>query len=192
MQLFRELNRFSRLAYSRYFSTGLAKRSAYEGDGKTSVSILNMEDDSGLLINSYSQLGFRLNNQMMVLGPMAIFPRSVLSWNVETAKDINEHSLSLFTALDPKIDILVIGIGDQSATPAFNKKILEFMRKYRINVEVLNTEQACATFNFLNAEARMVAAALIPPVTLRVNEDDLLRRQLRMNESLELLDKNER
>lgn len=48
---------------------------AYEGDGKTKVSIMNQEVDAGLMINAFSQMGFRLNNGMMVLGPMAIFPK---------------------------------------------------------------------------------------------------------------------
>ncbi|EAT39375.1 AAEL008811-PA [Aedes aegypti] len=169
--------------------TSHVRQSTYEGDGKTSVSILNREADAGLLINSFSQVGFRLSNDMKVIGPMAIFPRSVLSWNVESHEDITEESLSLFTALEPKIDILVIGIGDQQTTPAFTKKIIEFMKKYRINVEVLNTEQACATFNFLNAESRVVAAALIPPVSLRFNEDDLMRTHIASSRPFELDEK---
>jgi hypothetical protein len=49
------------------------------------------------------QIGFRLNNGMYVLGPMAIFPRTVLSWNVGSVDEINEDSLSLFCLLEPKI-----------------------------------------------------------------------------------------
>lgn len=52
-----------------------ASTSTYEGDGKTKVTILNRETDLGLMINSYSQYGFRLNNELRVVGPMAIFPR---------------------------------------------------------------------------------------------------------------------
>lgn len=48
---------------------------SYHGDGKTKVNILNQELDLGLMINSYSQFGFRLNNGLNVVGPMAIFPR---------------------------------------------------------------------------------------------------------------------
>lgn len=59
----------------------LASTSTYEGDGKTKVNILNRETDSGLMINSYSQYGFRLNNELRVVGPMAIFPRYVLGFN---------------------------------------------------------------------------------------------------------------
>lgn len=48
---------------------------SYEGDGKTKVSILNQELDLGLMIDAFSQNGFRLNNGLNVIGPMAIFPR---------------------------------------------------------------------------------------------------------------------
>ncbi|CAD7088162.1 unnamed protein product [Hermetia illucens] len=163
-------------------ATASKSNPAYEHDGKTRVSILNKELDLGLMINNFSQVGFRLNNEMVIVGPMAIFPRSALSWNVGSMDDINEDSLSLFYTLEPKIDILVLGIGDQKVTPKFSRKIIEFMRKYRINVEVLSTEQACATFNFLNAESRMVAAALIPPLHISYNENDLLQTKLRQKE----------
>lgn len=103
----------------------------------------------------------------------------MLSWNVNDHNDINEDSLSLFCALEPKIDLLVLGIGDVPVTPELSKRILGFMRKYKINIEVLKTEQACATFNFLSAESRVVAAALIPPTHISVNENDMLQSKLR-------------
>lgn len=49
--------------------------STYDGDGKTSVSIMNNEVEGSLMVNAFSQMGFRLNNGMMVLGPMALFPK---------------------------------------------------------------------------------------------------------------------
>ncbi|SPP73155.1 blast:NADH dehydrogenase [Drosophila guanche] len=171
----------------RKLHTGLAVNfsKAYDYDGKTKVSIFNTETDLGLMITGYSQYGFRLNNDMVLIGPISVFPRSVLSWNVDTFEDINEESLSLFPTLDPKIDVLIIGIGDQSPTPTLSKRIVEFMKKYKINVEVLRTEQACATFNFLNAESRMVACALIPPLHLSYNENDILQTKLKQKELYE-------
>ncbi|KAH8401290.1 hypothetical protein KR009_004397 [Drosophila setifemur] len=158
---------------------------AYDHDGKTKVSIFNTETDLGLMVTGYSQYGFRLNNDMVLIGPITVFPRSVLSWNVNSFEDINEESLSLFPTLEPKIDVLIIGIGDQSPPPALSKRIVQFMKKYKINVEVLRTEQACATFNFLNAESRMVACALIPPLHLSYNENDILQTKLRQKELYE-------
>lgn len=39
--------------------------------------------------------------------------------------------------------------------------------------------KACATFNFLNAENRMVASALIPPLHITYNENDILGTSIR-------------
>jgi NADH dehydrogenase [ubiquinone] 1 alpha subcomplex assembly factor 3 len=111
-----------------------------------------------------------------------------MSWNINSFEDINEKTLSLFCVLDPKIDVLVIGTGDMPITPAFSKKIMGFMKKYGINVEVLPTEQACTTFNFLNGENRMVAAAMLPPVFLSVNEADYVRHSLDRKRLLEIDD----
>lgn len=104
-----------------------------------------------------------------------------MSWNVESINDINEDSLSLITVLEPKIDILILGVGDVEVTPEFRRTMIEFMKKYHINVEVLRTEAACATFNFLNSEGRLVVALLIPPLHIAVNEDDLMKRTVRGN-----------
>ena len=52
--------------------------------GKTTVKILNQETEDGMFIDAYSCMGFRLNNGMRVMGPCAVFPRSVLHWNVST------------------------------------------------------------------------------------------------------------
>ena len=38
-----------------------------------------------------------------MLGPMAIFPRTVLSWNVGNVQAVNEDSLLLFCLIEPKI-----------------------------------------------------------------------------------------
>lgn len=109
-----------------------------------------------------------------------------MSWNIDNLEEIDEKTLSLFPLLEPKIDILVVGIGDQQASPKFQKNILSFMKKYNINVEVLHTEAACTTYNFLASEARMVAAALIPPQTLTINEDDYAKYMIDRQHILEL------
>lgn len=56
-------------------ATFTRQASTYDGDGKTSINILNKEMENGLMINSYSQFGFRLNNELVIVGPMALFSR---------------------------------------------------------------------------------------------------------------------
>lgn len=137
--------------------------------GKTTVEILNHEQDGNIYIDSYSQIGFRLNSGLRVMGPCAIFPRSVLHWNVRGVEDVSEDSLSLFTMLEPKLDLLVLGVGERENLGKINFNILKFLKSKRINVEILSTDQALATFNFLNSEKRFVAGAFIPPSYVESN-----------------------
>lgn len=61
--------------------------------------------------------------------------------------------MALFTILDPKIDVLIIGYGDSSSQSGKRKfpvdtSIILKMRKKGINVELLTTENAIATYNY--------------------------------------------
>nr|KAG5699524.1 hypothetical protein BaRGS_020083 [Batillaria attramentaria] len=81
-------------------------------------------------------------------------------------------------------NILILGIGEYGAK--YDKNIIKYLRQHKINVEILPTDQACSTFNFLNAERRVVAAGLIPPTYIQFeNDEDLLvRAQLEEKQSL--------
>lgn len=127
----------------------------------STLNLLSREEDTDLLIEAYSPLGFRFNNNIHVFGPCAVFPRSILHWNVTSSADINENSLSLFCLLEPKLDLLILGVG--SSTSNIDLSIIRYLRSKHISVEILPTEHACSTFNFLNSEHRCMAAGLIPP-----------------------------
>ncbi|XP_030029780.1 NADH dehydrogenase [ubiquinone] 1 alpha subcomplex assembly factor 3 [Manduca sexta] len=151
-------------------------KAAYEGEGKTTIRVLNQDQELGLMIDSYATYGFKLNNGLTVLGPMAIFPRSVLSWQVRDSEEVTEESLRLFKILEPKIDLLVMGL--ESGSRAAAERVYRAARAARLNVEILPSEHACSTFNFLSAEGRSVAGALIPPQHVVMSEDDMLAAKL--------------
>ena len=46
---------------------------------------------------------------------MVVFPNAVLSWRVMDILEVNERSLSLFTIIEPKPEIVIIGYGDRPA-----------------------------------------------------------------------------
>lgn len=170
---------------SRYLHTAECKCSgAYQSDGKTIVNILNQMEDSPIMIDSYSRVGFRLNNGLFILGPMVVFPTSVLAWNVANDDDITEDTLSLFLHLEPKPDVLVVGLGDTDIANAFDNRIMKLLYKEKICAEVLPTDRACATFNFLNSEKRFVAAALMPPRKVIVTEADVINTHLKQQKNL--------
>ncbi|KAL7638223.1 UNVERIFIED_CONTAM: hypothetical protein RMT77_010787 [Armadillidium vulgare] len=101
---------------------------------------------------------------------MIIFPRTVLSWRVKEAEEVNVESLSLFTILEPKLDVIIIGKGDKENM--ISLKTIQQMRSKGSSLEILPTEQACYTYNFLVSEGRFVAAALLPPKSLKISVTD--------------------
>ncbi|GBP57355.1 NADH dehydrogenase 1 alpha subcomplex assembly factor 3 [Eumeta japonica] len=94
------------LATGRAPATSVRSKSAYEGDGKTTVQVLNQDQELGLMVDSYATFGFRLNIGITVIGPMAIFPRTVMSWQVRGSNEVTEEAFRLFALLEPKIDLL--------------------------------------------------------------------------------------
>lgn len=154
-----------------FFSSKILWTGNYEGDGKTTVTILNREHKYLLMVDTYNNYGFRLNNGIFAVGPLAIFPRTILQWNVNTINELTIESLSLFCLLEPKLDILIIGTGDKKILPS--KDVLKYLKSNKISAEILPTDQACSTFNFLNAEGRCVAGAFIPPESVTVFEEEL-------------------
>ncbi|XP_028262421.1 NADH dehydrogenase [ubiquinone] 1 alpha subcomplex assembly factor 3 [Parambassis ranga] len=134
---------------------------------RTTVSVMQKESDGGILINSYSPVGFNIDGNR-VCGPCAVLPPAILQWNVGSCKDITEESVSLFYMLEPKIEILVLGTG--SRLERINPSVLALLRSKGIAVEVQDTPNACATFNFLTNERRVAAAGLIPPSASRALE----------------------
>lgn len=135
------------------------------GDYKqTDIKMLSQEEGEKIYILRYGVTGFKLQSGLRILGPMAVFPRSILHWNIQDCNDINEESLSLFTLLYPKPDILVLGIGDPGTK--LSPDVFKYLRSKRLNVEILPTDMACATFNFLNSEHRYVVGGMIPPAEM--------------------------
>ncbi|NXL77370.1 NDUF3 factor, partial [Leptocoma aspasia] len=88
-------------------------------------------------------------------------PTPAVSPQVGSYRDISHESLSLFRLLEPQIEILVLGTGDR--VERLHPATLKQMRECGVAVEVQDTANACATFNFLMNERRVVAAGLIPP-----------------------------
>lgn len=127
---------------------------------RTRISLLQRESPNTTYIDSYNSRGFTVNGNR-VFGPCALLPNSVVQWNVGSHEDITEESFSLFWMLEPPIEIVVVGTGDR--TERLQSHVLRAMRERGIAVEVQDTPNACATFNFLCHEGRVTGAVLIPP-----------------------------
>ncbi|XP_059572099.1 NADH dehydrogenase [ubiquinone] 1 alpha subcomplex assembly factor 3 [Alligator mississippiensis] len=127
---------------------------------RTFVSMLQREAGGRPLLEGCSAHGFTMAGARLV-GPCMLLPATLLTWNVGSHRDITSESLLLFRLLMPRIQILVLGTGDRMEL--VDPAVLREMRQQGIAVEVQDTLNACATFNFLVSENRLVAAGLIPP-----------------------------
>lgn len=155
------------------YTSRVTKGSAYDGPEKTTVTILN-QNEYVLMINSFDPTGFLLNNGIKMIGPMLLFPRSLLYWNVATARDINKDSLMLFDILEPKIDLLILGLEDHYEHQ-FILKLKAILKELDIKNEIHPVRQACSIFNFVCNEGRYVAAALIPPTVKAMQQSSSLQ-----------------
>lgn len=153
---------------------------AYENDGKTYVSMLNNNNiTDGIMVSGYSQLGFRLNNNFMALGPIICFSNSIMAWYIEDDGAISEDSLSMLFHLEPMPSVIVLGIGDNTFRKQIDKIVLAVTKKYGCNIEVLPIDAALATYNFIVSEQRHVAGAFIPPKFIPVIDDDVITANAR-------------
>uniref|UniRef100_A0A674P843 NADH:ubiquinone oxidoreductase complex assembly factor n=1 Tax=Takifugu rubripes TaxID=31033 RepID=A0A674P843_TAKRU len=134
---------------------------------RTTVTIMQKEQDNRILIQSYSPQGFNIDGNR-VFGPCALLPPAILQWKVGTYKDITEESLSLFHMLEPKIgnknkelphfgsfcdahwflffraEILVLGTG--AKVERINPTVLAMLKKKGIAVEIQDTVNATWCF----------------------------------------------
>mmetsp|Transcript_574 Transcript_574/g.688 ORF Transcript_574/g.688 Transcript_574/m.688 type:complete len:238 (-) Transcript_574:1122-1835(-) len=139
---------------------------------------LTVSAQGGLTVTGWGHYKFKVNEDF-ILGSLILFPTFALSWSIETPntiKDsrtyrpddkfknpmsINELSIdhfNLFEVYRPHQELIIIGTGSKLEYP--KKDLLKELRKLA-NIEIMDTVNACATFNMLSQEGRRVAAALI-------------------------------
>lgn len=134
---------------------------AYDGDGKTTVSVINTETHLNL-INSYSARGFRLSNNIFIFGSILVFPTHVYSWGVRRGKEITPESLVVFDLIVPKAKIVVIGYGEHGEPN--DPTIVNHLKSRGISCEFLPTPHAITTYNFLVNDSVHVAGAFVPVI----------------------------
>lgn len=144
--------------------------SAYDGDGKTTVTVLNSDSHNLHLVDTYSTHGFRIVNNLFVYGSMLLFPTQVYSWNVDRGADINMDSLAVFDLVVPKIKILVIGYGSKGEP--YDPTLPIKLKEKGISCEILPTPQAVTTYNYLVHDAVHVAGAFIPVKEIKTTAND--------------------
>ncbi len=112
------------------------------------------------IVEGYGPGRFRVSGRT-IEGPIIVFPDSVLTWAVDTAKpDFDGLVTAMLSPEAERVDLLLIGCGARiMLVPAEQRARL---RQAGIVVEPMDTGAACRTYNVLLTEGRRVAVALLP------------------------------
>lgn len=114
-------------------------------------------------VTEYDAKGFELQNDIYVPSSVALLSHSAFLWRARRVADVTQNSLSLFTLVHPRPEILILGLNEATRIDT------TWLRDQGIAVEQMDTKNAVHTFNVLNDELRHIAAALLTPVP---REDD--------------------
>ncbi|TFK43910.1 DUF498-domain-containing protein [Crucibulum laeve] len=121
-------------------------------------------------VESISTEGIRLADGLNIRGPCLFLEGCVFLWDVPNLLDgkgsrgrWQDWSTERFEVLEsvvPRPEILLLGTGKTLAQPppAFRT----YLNKLGIQLEVMDSRNACSTYNILAEEGRRVAAALLP------------------------------
>ena len=110
------------------------------------------------IVDAYFPGGFQVAGQR-IDGSVIVLPDGVVPWAVAGVEQISVESLAPVRAVDPPVDVLLIGCGERMALlPPGVRKAL---RELGLVADMMDTTAACRTFNVLVSENRRAAAALI-------------------------------
>ncbi|ORX62766.1 DUF498-domain-containing protein [Hesseltinella vesiculosa] len=115
-------------------------------------------------IEYITKQGFILSNNVQVNQPLVLLNGSAFLWNppLDYAKQQqwNMDLLAMFDLVSPKPELILFGTGTSFAP--LPDSVRRHFHQLGIQVDVMNTKHAAATYNVLAEEGRRVAAALLP------------------------------
>ncbi|XP_047334895.1 NADH dehydrogenase [ubiquinone] 1 alpha subcomplex assembly factor 3-like [Impatiens glandulifera] len=123
------------------------------------VNLIKNVPEDQLRIQEYSEDGFTVNG-VEYEGSILCVGNLITSWSPKTILDINQDSLSIFQIMRPIPEILILGCGRY--TQPIHPELRRFIRSTGMKLEAVDSRNAASTYNILNEEGRIVAAALLP------------------------------
>ncbi|XP_065853753.1 uncharacterized protein [Euphorbia lathyris] len=123
------------------------------------INLIDNVPQDQLRFQGYTDTGFKVNG-VDYEGSLLCVGNLLLSWSPKNFSQITPESLSIFQIMRPIPEILIIGSGRyiQHVDP----EIRRFVRSTGMKLETVDSRNAASTYNILNEEGRIVAAALLP------------------------------
>lgn len=101
--------------------------------------------------------GYVLVNGERHEGNLIVLPDRILAWSAACFDALTEADFEGLVELEA--EILLLGTGPRQRFP--HPRLTRALAARRIGVEAMDLQAACRTYNFLMAEDRRVAAALL-------------------------------
>lgn len=113
-----------------------------------------------LEIQNYNEDGFTINH-IYYPSPVILLPKMTLLWKAPSSiKEMTKKDVSIFAVCFPSLEIVIIGTGIRIVM--ISQDLRHYFKELGIMIEVMDTINACSTFNMLSQEGRLVGACLLP------------------------------
>ncbi|KAF8138737.1 NADH dehydrogenase 1 alpha subcomplex assembly factor 3 [Boletus edulis] len=117
-------------------------------------------------VSSVGPGGIKLADGLVFTGPVLFLEGNVLLWDVPCIGGMGAWDAwtkahwEVFDVVVPKPEILIFGTGARMELVPGH--IRGYIKELGIQMDVMDTKNACSTYNLLAEEGRRVAAALLP------------------------------
>jgi uncharacterized protein len=119
---------------------------------------LHLASISGInVFTGYGEGYVMVNNQRHERNLVVLRDRLLTDWEPAGFEDLTAEHFARIAELGP--EIVLLGTGDRLRFP--RPELTRSLIEARIGLEVMDLQAACRTYNFLAAEERKVAAALL-------------------------------
>ncbi|KAK9273491.1 hypothetical protein L1049_018301 [Liquidambar formosana] len=123
------------------------------------INLIDNVPDDQLRFQGYTDTGFTVNG-VEYEGSLLCVGNLPLSWSPKKFSEITADTLSIFQIVRPIPEILILGCGRY--TERVDPELQRFIRSTGMKLEAVDSRNAASTYNILNEEGRIVAAALLP------------------------------
>lgn len=123
------------------------------------INLIDNLPEDQIRFQGFDETGFKVNG-VKYEGSLLCVGNLLMSWSPKKFADITPESLSIFQILRPIPEILILGCG-RHIEPV-NSELRNYVRSAGMKLEAVDSRNAASTYNILNEEGRIVAAALLP------------------------------
>ncbi|KAL4267413.1 NADH dehydrogenase [ubiquinone] 1 alpha subcomplex assembly factor 3 [Pleurotus pulmonarius] len=115
-----------------------------------------------VLVDSITEEAIRLHDGLMIPSACIFLDGKVFLWDVPTSlwNGWTPSQFKIFEVVRPRPEMLILGTGKSLALPP--PFLRAHLNQLGIQLETMDTRNACSTYNLLSEEGRRVAAALLP------------------------------